>query len=349
MNINQLYDELVAMLPIRQKKDDNFREKLREILKDYCLKINKLNIADKGTISDWAALEQNISALCKSLNDIILVQYKGQHSTAFTKLKNVISKNISEIIFLQSVNCNFYRMRTFDNKKEANRDNMFHIPLTSRGIVKTQRYSMPGYPCLYLGYSIYGCWEEMERPVMNSCMVSLIKNSAGLKLIDLRIPSRADFQANPRKFLGLFPLIIACMFQVKDIHATYKPEYIISQLMTELIINCYPKEKIHGIIYTSSHKNSDFEFPIPKFDNIAIPVINSLSKDKFCKTLCSIFTITEPTCDEYEQLKCGYGINCGVIGLSPDEQLNENYKTSNFGNLEERLKDNAKFPLYTLD
>lgn len=62
---------------------------------------------------------------------------------------------------------------------------MFHIPITMRRQVGTERYSIPGYPCLYLGNSIYVCWEEMNRPLMSSCWVSRLKNTEELELEEL--------------------------------------------------------------------------------------------------------------------------------------------------------------------
>lgn len=110
---------------------------------------------------------------------------------------------------------------------------MFHIPLDMRGIVKTQRYSTSGYPCLYLGESIYGCWEEMRRPPMIKCAVSRLECSLKLNIVDLSIPSEIDM-TNPA-YQRLIPLIISCMVPVENHNDTYKPEYIIPQLIIEWV------------------------------------------------------------------------------------------------------------------
>ena len=66
----------------------------------------------------------------------------------------------------------WFRARLFDDKWEHTFRDMFHIPLNRREIVKTQRYSAPGYPCLYLGNTVYSCWEEMHRPHFDDLMFS---------------------------------------------------------------------------------------------------------------------------------------------------------------------------------
>ncbi len=102
--------------------------------------------------------------------------------------------------------------------------------------MKTQRYSVPGHPCLYIGYSIYGSWEEMSRPTFENCMVSILVNTAEIKTLDLRIPTVDKWNRDMTECLLLYPLILSCMIQVKDSKDDFKPEYIIPQLIMEWLI-----------------------------------------------------------------------------------------------------------------
>lgn len=219
---------------------------------------------------------------------------------------------------------------------------MFHIPLDMRGIVKTQRYSTSGYPCLYLGESIYGCWEEMRRPPMIKCAVSRLECSLKLNIVDLSIPSEIDM-TNPA-YQRLIPLIISCMVPVENHNDTYKPEYIIPQLIIEWVLKNRNKG-IDGVCYTSTHMSDDFDFPEDKMLNYAIPIYDTDPRHRYCKKLCSMFKVTKPTTNEIEQLKIGYDINIGTYGGSIDDIKRERYENSNFGNLEKRLNDKRKFPL----
>lgn len=139
-----------------------------------------------------------------------------------------------------------------------------------------------------------------------------------------------------------YPLLVSCYAQVHDYSDTYKPEYLIPQLLTEYIIsrNTYyePKYKIFGILYTSTHINNDLNFSDKEFINWAIPVLNPLSGSKYCPILCDTFKITQPTCEEFEQIKIGR-----LTFLAGE--YTSNYEKSSFRYLEERLKECQLFEI----
>ena len=234
---------------------------------------------------------------------------------------------------------------------------MFHIPFDKRGQVKTQRYSMPGLPCLYICESVYGCWEEMGRPNLNLSFVSQLELQETIHLLDLSFPyveRWTDAGGKQRMFYDLqrIPLIIASMIKVKNEADVFKPEYIIPQLIMEFVANRNNKGRAGyaiGVYYTSVHNHDDFHFETSdmrnKLNNIAIPTQSTL-KGKYCKILCELFTITKPTCDELEQAKtAGYQIN---MKKSDAASSNYSYSNSVFGQLEKRLGNRGIFPLYKM-
>lgn len=227
---------------------------------------------------------------------------------------------------------------------------MFHFPIDRRGEIKTFRFSSPGYPCLYLSESIYGCWEEMKRPLFHTCGVSRFTNEKVLNLIDLTLPTPQNL--SDVRCLKRIPLIIACLIPVSNYSHVYKPEYLIPQMLIEWILKQRknkPKKHtiIDGIRYLSSHYNAEFSFPIDKSVNYAFPAFNVENKYKYCKELCEIFSLTSPTTYDIQKLK-------GLTRLKYlkskiyKEQLNqeeERYRDSKFYILEEILKSNELFPL----
>lgn len=257
---------------------------------------------------------------------------------------------------LHTVNENeeFYRGRFFVNNRHKTLDDMFHIKFQERGKITTQRYSTPGYPCLYLGSTIFACWEELKEPRFDDLMISAYRATQDFKLFDLRIPQEIDFsQENLKNILLRLPLIIACSFVLrdKDEQANFKPEYIISQLLIELIIkrnrddrpNKKIEELILGVIYTSTHISDKFMFPKRVFDNIALPVLDVSSSDGYCPILSSIFELTDPTCYEYEEIKKDFEIEIEHVATTKEEKFEENYKFSKMGRLEKRLKTTFEY------
>ena len=221
-----------------------------------------------------------------------------------------------------------------------------HIPFSKRGEVKTQRYSVPGFPCLYLGKSLYGCWEEMRRPDFGKVMVSRVVSTQNIELLDLRVPTFGKWNESICDSILFFPLIIASMFQVRDNSATYKPEYLVPQLITEWVITqkqLYRKTKsnIIGIIYTSVHKNPDFNFPADVFDNVAIPVLKPLNNEPvdYCPILSELFEITPPTYYDLETLRLGKAHVSGEDGLTTEMNKENSYAISSFGEMERILNN----------
>ena len=357
MTKDELYDKIVAMLPVDKKGNKSFRDLLSDSFRFY-----QDYLDDAPDIQD--DIKGEVKYICETLKEIVKSQYKGLHSQAFKKLSNLLSgtikhKGLSEVLPVSTLKeySSFYRARVQSGNAKFTYDDMFHIPFDKRGIIKTQRYSFPGYPCLYVGESTYACWEELHRTDFDLCMFSRIENQKEIALLDLRIPSKEQYDTNIKAVLYLMPVLIASMVIVKQTEDVYKPEYIIPQLLTEWLISHNDKKEtkkidaiIYGIRYTSSLKTDEFEFPSSKLDNIALFPIDALTNKKYCPKLSNIFHITSPTCNEYEKLKCGYDFDAGQAGYENREaELQANYESSDFYNLEKRLCDTNKFPMHKVN
>lgn len=348
MTIEELHQGVIRLLPYRDDTHLPFRQRLANALSQYRDLV--------AQYSDDDALKSDILYISNRLKDIVSNYEKGLQSTSFIQLQNLIQGRkglppkidlARNILALGATPQSFYRIRLMDSIYGVEAHEMFHIPLNMRGMVKTQRYSASGYPCLYLGESIYGCWEEMRRPDMQKCAVSRLECGDALNIIDLTLPTVDDL-LDPER-LKLIPLLISCMIPVVNHADTYKPEYIIPQLIIEWVLKNRRTKNIDGVCYTSTHINDEFDYPADKFINYAIPVYSTDIRNKYCKRLCRMFRITRPTTDTLEQLKCNYPDDGGRYGLSPDELREQNYRTSHFGNLETRLQNTTKFPLITLN
>lgn len=201
----------------------------------------------------------------------------------------------------------FYRARTeyFDNPKE-----MYHIPLSKRDLVGTQRFSIPGVPCLYLGTSVYDVWLEMGRPAYSDFNVSAVKlRDEGKKLMVLNLAY------NPYVLLGiaevvtdesglditrvieitismlrLYPVIIATSVQNKKSSEKFRSEYIVSHLlmMNLQAIGC------DGIAYLSKRIEGHEEYALPQIVNVAFPAYEASKVDRDYGTICEKIEITRP-------------------------------------------------------
>ncbi len=135
----------------QRKNGYDYRKTLSEILDGY-VEMVRSNSHD-------ALFFAKVVANVDTLNRIVSSCYQGKRSTAYTQLKNLLKRYENDSIFVEiPSNAFFYRMRVCDLRKEIKRKELFHIPFEKIRQIKTQRYSSPGYPCLYLGVSLYGCW-----------------------------------------------------------------------------------------------------------------------------------------------------------------------------------------------
>ena len=332
MTKSELYEKIIEMLPVAHPKDKDFRILLKESLDAYVLLVKKL---DNTEVRNKTAIINSLEDTGKKILSAVDNISKGLHHMAYEDIKYVMKTKTLWFHTIKEGSI-FYRMRNNEKKESFKRKDLFHIPLNKRGLVKTQRFSMPGYPCLYLGYSLAACWEEMHRPSLDNIMFSAFKLTRDVEFLSLVIPAKDMWEQHLETFINFIPIIIACMIQVDDYENPYKVEYTIPQLITEWFIS-HRTENNHymlGIEFTSVHINKDFEFPRSIYDNLALPV-KDLSGTDFCSELKDIFVLTKPTSEEIERIKNGTGIS--VWNMDASNQLMENYRCSLFGKLQESI------------
>lgn len=354
----ELYDKILNLIPVRRQrgKEKDFRTVLRNVLERY---YDIINGRDKYVLGNIDV--KDIREIIDSLYGIVDLAYKGLHSDAFDNFLHLVndpSSSLRHSLVIDAtgkIPTTFYRMRRMENRRDVSHRDMFHLPLSMRNHVTNGRFSLSGYPSLYLGTSIYACWEELGRPPMSESMVSRFECQQPLRLLDIRVPTFDEF-LNRKSYIRSIPVIIACSVVVDEPDGTFKPEYIIPHLLMEFIVSYNDHgedpEHIHGVIYTSVFKNDDFGFSWDKYENVALPVINQSESKEYCKELCRLFKLTKPTCDEIEQAKSG-GYNTTVYnqeneGITEYKGVIAGYEHSTFGYLEKRLKDEKYFPLYEM-
>lgn len=199
----------------------------------------------------------------------------------------------------------FYRIRTdSDESKPFKAEDMFHIPFHYRNRVNTNRFSLPGFPALYMSRSIYTCWEEMRRPPFDKFCVSKIIAKEKVKLLDLRLWRTLSDKDSALEYLLMLPIIMACSIKTKDDTGAFKLEYVIPQMMLHSVIkeNDYRgKHRYEGIVYNSTrfHQglySNDYSFS----EDFIIPVRKS-KEFGFCNKLCKQFQITDSIHSSYKE------------------------------------------------
>ncbi|MDD8964989.1 hypothetical protein LAY44_22110, partial [Escherichia coli] len=141
----------------RKKTITSFSEKITETLKLFLT----------GNIKEaYSTFDQAITNT--KMNDHVF-----NMTVPLTKLCNIITP--------------LYRVRKSDSVLRERKD-LFHIPFKLRHRVSAMRFSVSGLPCLYLGTSIFVCWQEMGKPDFDKLYISsFISNNdnSHVRILDL--------------------------------------------------------------------------------------------------------------------------------------------------------------------
>lgn len=213
-----------------------------------------------------------ISALCRGLVNALTYYNKTNYAKAY-KLFGKSIDSIRAFLFDTTIMTDrtskinsYYRIRTGE-KVFSSRKDLFHIPLSARDKIKSYRYSIAGFPCLYLSTDIELCWFECGMPKHFSYSYYTFDNSAdGKKLIDFAedafsIVNCLDILSyeiekdeavkrtvieTVQKYIITLPLKAACSFSVKNKDSAFIEEYILPQM---LLLWMKEKTDYAGILY----------------------------------------------------------------------------------------------------
>ena len=190
----------------------------------------------------------------------------------------------------------WFRSRKPDFEKVFKRRDLFHVPFELRGRIGANRFSIPGYPCLYLGATLECAREETGELAITA--VSCFKNLKEIEVFDFSF-----FSPQSRKGDNLFKEVISYPFKIaalipltpKKDSCEYKEEYVIPQLLLHCAIkqNCHGKTM--GLLYSST-KAIQRRVPIeeyPQHQNLVVPALYVSDKD-ICSYLAVNFPLTEP-------------------------------------------------------
>ena len=337
-------------LPIRWD-GKNFEDSLNKLFKEYMFEVCKEQSDDCSMNAHFRYSEDdlNITACCFDKNcqghlikrictDIIKtvnLYLNGFPAEAYNTFSEIMENVIHTPIQIYPKNnwtdafdfdpLNLFRVVSVGENINHPRTRVFHTPYSLRTKVGTNRYSIAGFPSLYLGTTIDLCMEEIHsNPYESFSLCSLFKiirdfreNQTKIDVIELAIKPQ-DFLnhneiyydnsrgriINPnllrdedvrRAYLIWYPIIAASSFIRAYKNDPFAPEYIIPQLLMQWIRNWSKehKNKLLGIRYfsCSSKKASDLGF------NYVFPTSGKKhNKAKnHCKILVDSFKISAPT------------------------------------------------------
>lgn len=328
-------------LPKRWSGND-FKNNLKELFDSFEKQINTIpnNYSFINVSTKFGEIKKEIHKICGLLLNSTDYYLNGFPSKAYETFKDVmgilvkvpLDKYIEKAI-TEEDKLELFRAVSVEDNRPYERDRVFHTPYNFRSKVTTNRYSIAGYPSLYLGTSLELCCEEIHRnPYSNFTIASKFKlddtveyTNAHIKIIELGIKPQ-DFDPefyenqyishNHRRrispnilnnkdvryaYLCWYPLIAACSYIRVNKKDPFAPEYIIPQLLMQWArneIRLQTKDdcdQVVGIRYFScaSIKSSDMGFNYV-FPTSGQKIKNSSNSYLYCSVLSKIFRSTYP-------------------------------------------------------
>lgn len=356
-NFKRIIDDTHLYLPMRWDGAD-FSVTLNSLFNYYISRLEKLGTKESKHpqyIYQYADIKdiKRVCGLIQKTVDYYLNGFPSKAYLSFTKVMRILMVQPLKI-YQKSVMEQFegigqhydnrdndlklFRVVLVHDNKPYQRDRVFHTPYNLRSKVSTSRYSIAGYPSLYLGTSLDLCCEEIHmNPYNGFALASLFKlertlefTNTNIQVIELgvkpqdfidnqesenysygRVISKDLLESNHVRsaYLLWYPLIAASSYIRTNKNDPFAAEYIIPQLLMQWV-----RSEIHtslddeydqliGIRYFScaSVKASDMGF------NYVFPTSGRQKNAElpYCAVLAKAFRLTEPVYIHEHDKLCG--------------------------------------------
>lgn len=342
-------------LPLSYDSSTDFREFICNYLDNYRSSIGAIGGMDSSELNK---LDSIVDAIKSSITEY----YNGHPAGAYIILEKGLYNLHGEIGKLISRSSSpLFRLRLSDGySNEYSQEEMFHIPFEMRTLVASQRYSIPGLPSIYLGSSIYVCWEELGRPSFNNINVSMYESEEPLRVIDFsyspsyiaefaRSSEAEEYPDSALKELNqyfiIWPLIATCSVRVRIKNNTFKPEYILPQLVLQYVTKS--DHNIDGVKYLSVNNNSsktstdllhNYVFPVKTINSTGVCEV---LKDKFKLTKGIPWQIFDIHKNTLRGLPAGES-DMHLLNISFEDTPNLPYGSTDFGRFERFLEEKTQ-------
>ena len=297
---HDIFEKLKIDLPIRWDGID-FLQTIKMYMERYIFEVGLL--LNDSEIRD-------VKKIAKLIIKSIEYYLNGSPSLAYSKISRLIDKYLHKFTIINNPSLEYYRIVKVDKNCLYSRERIFHPPYSVRNMISTNRYSIAGYPCLYLSTNLSLCFKEINYNPYDDYYIAskfILNNKLDNKtcLLDLSVKPQdiinysnskdinlEKIPYNCKNYLYAFPLIMACSFIRTDKKAPFAPEYIVPQLLLERLKNQFNnmQKSIIGIKYfsCSSKVNSNMGY------NVVFPTYKKKQNNNYCEVLNDVFNLTNP-------------------------------------------------------
>lgn len=330
--LNNLFDYYIKQIELLPSESDYYQKHINVNTTDIKTVCGLLSTAVRHYLNGFPSNSYTaFESVMKLLTIKPLKIYQKSNIERFEALEDSIEKDNDLKLF---------RVVSVEDNRPYQRARLFHTPYNLRSKVSTCRYSIAGYPSLYLGTSLALCCEEIHRnPYQNFSMASMFKlertveyTNTNIQVIELGVKPQDFFNLEYNNefrerrishsflesenvksaYLLWYPLIASCSYIRTNKKDPFAPEYIIPQLLMQWVRNEFRTDngydQLVGIRYFScaSIRASDMGF------NYVFPTSGQQKSAElpYCSVLAKAFRLTTPVyIHEYDDIRsCEYSL-----------------------------------------
>lgn len=310
----------------------NFELTLEQLFNDYINSVETIH--DDDEIRDISIDVEKIKSICGLILHAVRDHLNGFPSKAYDSIDKamhiLMQKQLK--IYYKSIHTesefeddlDLFRVVLVDENIPYTRSRVFHTPYYLRAKIATNRYSIAGYPSLYLANNLKLCCEEIHYNPHRSLAIAaryrlernINYNNTNINVIELAIKPQdflesfestkirnIDASLNDPKikeaYLLWYPLIAACSYIRPNKRDPFAAEYIIPQLLMQwarikMAEPLSKNDKLIGIRYFSCASVKASEMGV----NYVFPVSGEYKSAEypFCPVLMKVFKLTKPYC-----------------------------------------------------
>ena len=146
--------------PFRTASEEDFRTALEDKLDNISafIRYQSNNIPDDFILkNEVLRLAKTIEETSENIKLSIADYYNGRPDIAYKSFESILIDLFQRGLLQKQIyqRVPFYRLRVFTDSAFTKREDIFHIPFKRRTLVAPQRFSIAGFPCLYLANSVY--------------------------------------------------------------------------------------------------------------------------------------------------------------------------------------------------
>ena len=250
-------DALDPKLELPRRCNEDYYHDLKKLFDHYRTKYVDAEMSIKNDVK--LLPHQHINQLCNGILKTIRLYHNGFPAQAYQAFASELShfSRHNNIPYdtqdgPRQQKTPLFRMRGLDEGCACNRSSIFHAPASLRHCLKSSRYSIAGYPSLYLTTSLSLAQRENNQPRQAIASRFEISHDKTLMVFDLGIrpqdftfsKKRDNSVSNKmavvrknsiRNYLAWFPLLAACSFVRSHQDGFFSDEYIVPQLLLQWV------------------------------------------------------------------------------------------------------------------